>query len=78
MYKAKFINPYHDKKSKKRHYTLVMEDEDGILPKMRIEKAFDEKLTDEELKQECEREILNQLINNEIQIDKPLEEPKGE
>lgn len=71
MYKAKFINPYHDKKSKKRHYTLIMVDDAGILPPLRIEKAFDEKLTDDELKQECEREVLNQIINNEIQIDKP-------
>lgn len=69
MYKAKYINPYFGEI--KKEYTLVIEDENGVLPTIRIDKQFDLNATEEEMAQEAQNTIINELLNPSVEINNP-------
>lgn len=71
-YKGRFINPH--RQHGKKGYTLHLEDDEGVLPAIRVDKSFREDVSDEEMLLEAQREVLAVVLPESVGIDKP----KGE
>jgi hypothetical protein len=64
MYKAHYINPLIQ--YGRIDFTLVIEDDEGIVPTYRLEKSFLESVTAEELDQIAAQEIERILAEQEL------------
>ena len=67
MYRATYINPL--KQFGHLELTLIVTDDEGVLPNLRIDKKFPDSVTDEELAQEAQR-TAELLWNEHIEQEK--------